>query len=107
MEKDELLRQVEEAGKALDAWPDKEKELAGYLPETGLCAQCWLRGHKEQPDHYILILCPSGSSAVLHSYTWRDGILAVKGKYMLAPDALEESVGAIVQRVLDGVPDPK
>ena len=61
-EMDDLKRQVEEATKRVQVWPDRDKDLAKLLPTEGVCTLCYLGGKKEQPQHDLIIMCPHPSA---------------------------------------------
>ena len=62
-DKDDLMKRVEEAGRALESWPQKDLELSQHLPAQGLCSVCYLAGlfdgyPNEQRPHIVIVLCP-------------------------------------------------
>ena len=93
---DDLIRQVEEAQKRLQAWPGKDEDLAQLLPKQGLCSLCFLAGRTEQPQHDLILLCPH-PSALLVPYRWSDGRLRAGRPAIADKSAFVDMVNAIVE----------
>ena len=94
---DDVKRQVEEATRRLDAWPDKYEDLVELLPKQGLCNLCYLAGRTEQPNHELILLCPH-PSVLLVPYRWSDGRLRAGSRYMADKSVFVDMVMAILER---------
>ena len=92
-----LRRQVEDAQKRIEAWPDKHEDLANLLPTEGLCTLCYLAGKAEAPKHDLILLCPH-PSALLVPYRWSDGRLRAGSRYMADKSAFVDMLKAITER---------
>lgn len=100
---EEFRQQIEEAGRALDAWKDKHASLQDCFPEEAACSICYLSGlssgQTEQPKHAVIVLCPA-PSAYIQMFEWRDGMLRPRegGKYAVDSTAFEGTVKGLVDQ---------
>lgn len=93
----DLKRQIEEAARRLESWPDKDEDLVKLLPKQGVCSLCYLADRTEQPRHDLVLLCPQ-PYALLVPYRWSDGRLRAGPSYMADKSAFVD----MVKSVLDG-----
>ena len=97
MTEDDVIRQVEEAQKLLQAWSGKDQDLVTLLPKQGLCGLCYLSGKTDQPNHDLVILCPH-PSATLIPYRWSNGRLRAGRPSMADKSAFVDMVTAILEQ---------
>ena len=104
MAEDDVIRQVDEALKRLQAWSGKDEDLVDLLPKQGLCNLCYLAGRTEQPQHDLILLCPH-PSALLVPYRWSDGRLRAGSRYMADKSAFVDVVKALVEHYAGVAPE--
>lgn len=94
---DDAKRQVEEATKRIQAWPDKDQDLANLLPAEGVCTLCYLGGKTEPPKHDLIWLCPH-PSALFVPYAWSNGRLRAGPRYMADKSTFVDLLRAVAER---------
>ncbi len=106
---DDLLRRVEEAGRALEAWPQKDLELSQHLPTEGLCSVCYLHGlasgDVEQGPHIIIVLCPA-PGGYIQTYKWSGDRLVQDQRLVTDSTAVEATIKGLVDRDVGKGPLP-
>lgn len=107
---DDLLKRVEEAGKVLEDWPQKDLDLTKHLPAEGLCAICYLgeqlRGAStEQGAHIIIVLCPA-PGAFIQTYRWSGDRLVPDQRLVTDATAVEATIKGLVDRYVGKGPLP-
>ena len=90
-------RKVDEATRRIQAWPDKDKDLAILLPAEGVCSLCYLAGRTEQPNHDLILLCPH-PSAMFVPYAWSDGRLRAGPRYMADKSTFVDMLRMLAER---------
>ena len=101
---DDLKRQVDEATKRIEAWPDKDKDLANLLPTQGVCTLCYLGGKTEQPHHDLILLCPHPSALII-PYAWSDGRLRAGSRYMADKSTFVDMLRMLAERYAGQSPE--
>jgi len=107
---DDMWKRVEEAGSALEDWPQKDLDLTKHLPAEGLCAVCYLAGQlggesKKQGAHIIIVLCPR-PSGFIQTYRWSGDRLVQDQKLVVDSTALEATIKGLVDRYVGKGPLP-
>ena len=106
---DDLRQRVEEAGRALEAWPQKDLELSHHLPTEGLCSVCYLHGlasgETEQGPHLVIILCPA-PGGYIQTYKWSGDRLVQDQRLVTDSTAVEATIKGLVDRYVHGTPLP-
>lgn len=99
----DVMRRLEEAGRALESWPDRHLDLTGLLPDVCLCSLCWGAGRNPPPNHLIMVFCEHPALAIT-SYKWdpEQGRLVTDKKFMADGTAMMDmamgAAGIYLQR---------